>query len=71
MYLAKGAHATTAIEGNTLTEEQVRARMEKQLSLPPSQEYMGKEVDNIIHACSSIREHYPLITIFDNTDLTA
>lgn len=54
LYLAKGVLATTAIEGNTLTEEQVRQRIEGTLSLPPSQEYLGKEVDNVLAACNLI-----------------
>jgi len=54
IYLAKGAQATTAIEGNTLTEEQVRLRIEKKLELPPSKEYLGQEVDNIIQLCNEI-----------------
>jgi len=54
LYLAKGVHATTAIEGNTLTEKQVQQRIQGKLELPPSQEYMGKEIDNILTACSGI-----------------
>ena len=54
LYLAKGVHATTAIEGNTLTEEQVRQRLENRLHLPASQDYLGQEVDNIIEACAGI-----------------
>lgn len=55
MYLAKGIAATTAIEGNTLTEEQVRKQIEgKPLQLPPSQEYLKIEVDNVLEACNSI-----------------
>ena len=54
LYLAKGVHATTAIEGNTLSEEQVRARIEGKAKLPESQEYLGKEVDNIVEACNTI-----------------
>jgi Fic family protein len=46
-YVVKGVHATTAIEGNTLSEDQVRARLEGRLNLPRSQEYLGREVDNI------------------------
>jgi Fic family protein len=46
-YAVKGVHATSAIEGNTLTEDQVRARLEGSLELPRSQEYLGREVDNI------------------------
>lgn len=50
IYLAKGVNATTAIEGNSLTEEQVRRRLEGKLELPPSKEYLGIEVDNMIEA---------------------
>jgi Fic family protein len=46
-YVVKGVHATSAIEGNTLTEEQVRARIEGRLDLPRSREYLGREIDNI------------------------
>lgn len=54
IYLAKGVMATTAIEGNTLTEEEVRRRLDGNLKLPPSKEYLGQEVDNIISACNLI-----------------
>lgn len=56
LYLTRGARATTAIEGNTLSEAQVRARLEGRLELPPSQEYLGREVDNILAACEAIRQ---------------
>lgn len=52
LFLAKGAAATTAIEGNTLSEEQVRAKIEGSLELPKSQEYLGQEVQNIISTCN-------------------
>jgi Fic family protein len=54
LYLAKGAHATTAIEGNTLTEEQVQQAIEGDLELPRSQEYLRREVVNIVAACNAI-----------------
>jgi Fic family protein len=54
VYLAKGALATTAIEGNTLTEEEVRQRIDGSLQLPPSKEYLGREIDNIVNACDQI-----------------
>jgi len=54
VFLAKGALATTAIEGNTLTEEEVLQLLEGKLELPPSKEYLGQEVDNIIQACNLI-----------------
>jgi Fic family protein len=52
--LIRGVRATTAIEGNTLTEEQVGKRIEGKLKLPESQEYLGKEIDNVVNACNSI-----------------
>lgn len=56
VFLAKGALATTAIEGNTLTEEDVLKRLEGKLELPPSKQYLGQEIDNIIEACNTIAE---------------
>ena len=55
-YLAKGIQGTTAIEGNTLSEEEVRKRIEGELELPDSMEYQGKEVDNILDAYNGVRE---------------
>lgn len=54
LYLAKGAAATTAIEGNTLTEAEVLSRLEGTLQLPPSREYLGVEVDNVLAACNEL-----------------
>ena len=54
VYLAKGALATTAIEGNTLTEEEVRRHLDGRLELPPSRRYLSQEIDNIVEACNSI-----------------
>ncbi|MDD4858108.1 MAG: Fic family protein, partial [Candidatus Krumholzibacteria bacterium] len=56
LYLAKGAQATTAIEGNTLSEQEVLQRIKGDLALPPSKEYLGQEVDNIVKACNGIRD---------------
>ena len=56
MYLAKGALATTAIEGNTLTEEEVREHLKGHLQLPPSRQYLTREIDNIVAACNNIGE---------------
>jgi len=47
--LTKGAMATTAIEGNTLTEEEV-SRIIGQLRLPPSKKYQEIEIRNILEA---------------------
>ena len=54
LYLVKGARATTAIEGNTLSEEQIAAQLEGRLELPPSQEYLKQEVDNVLKAVHDI-----------------
>src|ERR1035438_4373011 len=56
LYLAKGALATTAIEGNTLTEQEVLQHLEGKLKLPRSKEYLGQEIDNIVGACNRIGE---------------
>lgn len=55
VYLTKGALATTAIEGNTLSEEEARRRIERDLDLPPSREYLGREIDNVIAAFNEIK----------------
>ena len=52
--LRKGARATTAIEGNTLSEEEV-SRIDEGENLPPSKEYLQIEVKNIIDALNQIR----------------
>jgi Fic family protein len=54
--LAKGAQATTAIEGNSLTLAQVQAAVRGDLRVPPSQEYLKQEVDNVIDACRLIEQ---------------
>lgn len=58
LYLAKGVLATTAIEGNTLTEEQVRDHLEGKLELPKSKEYLRQEIDNIVAACNDIADSH-------------
>ena len=67
MYMAKGVLATTAIEGNTLSETEVRNILEGKLKLPPSREYLEQEVNNIINECNRVlREidagHEPLLS---------
>lgn len=52
LYLAKGAAATTAIEGNTLSETEVLRAVEGKLEVLPSKEYQKQEVENIIAACN-------------------
>lgn len=66
--LVKGALATTAIEGNTLTEEEVRQRIQGESTLPPSKIYLGLEIDNVVEAYNQIaaelrREAPPVLTL--------
>lgn len=58
VYLAKGAQATTAIEGNTLSEAEVeRIVAGVAPEPPPSQEYLYREVENIVAAFNRIKDH--------------
>src|ERR1700722_3011 len=52
--LVKGALATTAIEGNTLTEDQVRGIFEGSYKAPPSRQYQEQEVRNVLDALQSL-----------------
>jgi Fic family protein len=54
LYLAKGVLATTAIEGNTLSEEEVLQHLDGKLKLPPSREYLAQEIDNILAECNRV-----------------
>lgn len=56
LFLARGVHATTAIEGNTLSEEEVLKAVKGELRLPESQAYLQQEVNNIIEACNLIKD---------------
>lgn len=51
--MRKGAQATTAIEGNTLSEEEI-IKIDEGGNLPPSKEYLQKEVQNVISALNKI-----------------
>ncbi len=53
--LSRGAQATTAIEGNTLTLEEVE-KVQAGKRLPLGKEYMEKEVANILNALNLILE---------------
>ena len=56
VFLVKGAQATTAIEGNTLTEEQVAGILEGTFKAPPSRAYQEREVRNVIDALQEIAD---------------
>jgi Fic family protein len=67
VYLAKGARATTAIEGNSLSEEQAVAAVEGNLHLPQSQKYLQQELENVINAIWSIEQEIYAGSQFDVT----
>lgn len=65
--LVKGALATTAIEGNTLTEDQVRGILEGSFKAPPSREYQEQEARNVLDALQSLHDR---IAAGESIDLT-
>lgn len=55
VYLARGVQATTAIEGNTLSEEEVKSIVQKGTAdLPESRAYLEREVRNIAECIAEI-----------------
>lgn len=52
--LIKGAQATTAIEGNTLDEDQVAGIYRGEYTAPPSRAYQEREVRNVLDALTDI-----------------
>lgn len=65
--LIKGALATTAIEGNTLTEDQVRGILEGSWEAPPSRQYQEQEVRNVLDALQGLHDR---IVGGENIELT-
>lgn len=64
LYLSRGAQATTAIEGNTLTAAEVLAHLENRLDLPASRRHLGQEVGNVVgiyrEITDAVRQGQPL-----------
>jgi len=56
MYLAKGIHGTTAIEGNSLSETDVLDHIQDRLETRPGSEYMQQEVDNLLQECNAMMQ---------------
>ncbi len=54
--LIRGAEATTAIEGNTLTEDQVAGILRGTFKAPPSRAYQQREVENVLNALEAIAD---------------
>ncbi len=67
VYLAKGVLATTAIEGNTLSEDEVRKAVDGHLKLPVSKAYLKQEVDNIIAVFNEVLQQIHTDTLPDLT----
>jgi Fic family protein len=66
--LVKGALATTAIEGNTLTEDQARGILDGSYKAPPSRQYQEQEVRNLLEALSGLHSR---IVSGENMKLTS
>lgn len=54
--LIKGALATTAIEGNTLTETQANGILDGTYAAPPSRQYQEQEVRNVLEALQGLSD---------------
>ena len=67
VYLAKGALASAAIEGNSLSEEQAVAAVDGTLEVPQSQEYLQQELENLIAAIAEIETEIHSGVPFDVT----
>lgn len=65
--LVKGALATTAIEGNTLTEDQARGILDGSYKAPPSRQYQEQEVRNLLEA---LQELHDRIVVGETFELT-
>ena len=68
MTLVKGALATTAIEGNTLTEDQARGILDGSYKASPSRQYQEQEVRNLLDALQGLQSQ---IVKGKNTQLTS
>jgi Fic family protein len=54
LFMAKGILGTTAIEGNTLSEEEVRGHLSGDLDLPASRAYLQQEIANVLEGCNAL-----------------
>ena len=52
--LERGAHGTASIEGNSLSEEDVRAIVRGESRIPPSRAYQKQEIENIVDLFNDI-----------------
>lgn len=68
VYMRRGALASAAIEGNTLSEEEVEEIFVNKRRLPESQQYLEQEVRNVLTALRTIRKE---VALNDSFSLTA
>lgn len=54
IYLAKGALASAAIEGNTLTEAEAIAQVKGKLTTAPSRQYLQQEIKNLVDMMNEV-----------------
>ncbi|MCY4465410.1 MAG: Fic family protein [Chloroflexi bacterium] len=54
IYLNKGVHGTTAIEGNTFSEEEVGRIIAGDLQAAPSRAYQQQQIDNMVRAFNEV-----------------
>lgn len=55
IYLRRGALASAAIEGNSLSEAEVIEILDQKKKLPESQQYLEAEIKNIINALNDVK----------------
>ncbi len=55
IYLRRGALASAAIEGNSLSEDDVEQIFDQKKKLPESQQYLESEIRNIIRALNDVK----------------
>lgn len=56
IYMRKGAWATAQIEGNTLSEKQLDAVLDQEITLPDSQQYLEQEITNVLSALTALEK---------------
>ena len=54
VYQTKGVHATTAIEGNSFSEADVKRIIAGELTAPPSLKYQQTEIENMLQAFNAV-----------------
>lgn len=68
VFLDRGALGTTAIEGNTMTEDEIRGVIEGTKTMPPSRSYQQREIEALVEMFNQVaneclgRDEPPLIT---------